>query len=99
MLSAMYVYCIEKGHVFICIADAAHDTRLCTDMLKEVKNSFDPNRPTAFGSRDLQSLIVCEIVNFIDIVRVRFYFSFLIWSWFWLWLWIVLVLVLVLVWF
>jgi len=54
---AVYVYCIDKGHVFICIADSTHDTRLCTDMLRDVKNSFDPSRPTAFGSRDLTALI------------------------------------------
>jgi len=54
---AVYVYCCEKGHVFICVADANHDTRLCTNMLKELKETFDQNRPTALGSRGLSALI------------------------------------------
>lgn len=59
----LYVYSVENGHVFICVADAGHDTRLCTDLLKEVKAGFDPHRPTALSSRDLAALIVCINVH------------------------------------
>lgn len=54
---ALFVYQIDLGFMFLCVATLTTDIHYCTDVLKEVKANFNPLRPTELSKTALTAMM------------------------------------------